>query len=382
MQLPSTADIVIVGAGIVGLGHAFEAWQRGARVLVVEQSTELTGASVRNFGHACITPQVGDAARFADVARSRWLDLAHRAGFFARESGTTVVARRPEEMDLLVEYAAGRDDTRLLTPAEVTERAGITDEVLGGAFLERDLQVDPREAAPAIAHWLASVGVRFAWRTTFLGVSAGVVSTSRGDIAADRVVVAVNHDVDRLYPALAEQARIERCHLHMLRVGPDVVRLKTPLFTGWSLLRYRGFAQCESATALRERLAADLPLGIELDLNQMYTSPPDGSLIVGDTHLRSSHLNPFAAQEGYEFLLDETRRLFGTAKLEVIETWQGIYATAPDTEFLIAEPEPGVQVVTVTTGIGMTTGLGIAPFVLDGAFEHLNQSPTPTFVTR
>ena len=367
MKLPGAVDVVVVGSGIVGLAHAYEAWSSGATVLVVEQSSEIVGASVRNFGHACITPQAGEAAGFAEVARGRWLELARRAGFFARESGTTVVARRPEELDLIAEFTAGRDDTVLLTPAQVRERADLHDTVLGGAFLERDLQVDPREAAPAIARWLESVGVQFAWRTTVHGVGAGLVSTSRGDVSAAVVVVAVNHDVDRLFPELAEDAGILRCHLHMLRVVPGAVRLKTPLFTGWSMLRYAGFAGCAAAEPLRRRLARDLPEGLELDLNQMYTMPPDGSLIVGDTHLRSTHENPFAAQRGFDFLLEETRQLFGAAHLEVAESWQGVYASAPDREFLIVEPEPGVHVVTVTTGIGMTTALGIAPHVLAGA---------------
>jgi hypothetical protein len=34
-------------------------------------------------------------------------------------------------------------------------------------------------------------------------------------------------------------------------------------------------------------------------------------------------------------------------------------------DFLIAQPYPGARVVSVTTGIGMTTALGIAPAVLD-----------------
>jgi hypothetical protein len=42
-----------------------------------------------------------------------------------------------------------------------------------------------------------------------------------------------------------------------------------------------------------------------------------------------------------------------------------VYADATTTDFLIAEPCPGVRVVSVTSGIGMTTALGLAPSVLD-----------------
>ena len=42
-----------------------------------------------------------------------------------------------------------------------------------------------------------------------------------------------------------------------------------------------------------------------------------------------------------------------------------MYAASPATDFLIAQPHPGARVVSVTSGIGMTTALGLAPTVLD-----------------
>ncbi|KAA9393146.1 TIGR03364 family FAD-dependent oxidoreductase [Kocuria coralli] len=364
MKIPENVDVLVVGSGIVGLAHAYEAWRQGARVAVVDAAATVHGASVRNFGHACITPQAGAASSFAEVARTRWLELAGKAGFFARESGTTVVARRPEEIALLEQFAAGRDDVELLDRAGVGRIVDVAEDALGGAFLPRDLQVDPREAAPAIARWLESVGVAFLWRATVASVATGTAYTSRGEISAERIVVCVNHDVDRLFPDLAEQYEVTRCRLHMLKVSGGPARPRTPVLTGWSLLRYAGFAGCPASADVRDALSRALPAGIEYDLNQMYTSPPDGTVIVGDTHARAVDAAPFQPWEGFDLLLDETRRLFPRLTLDIVETWQGVYATSPRTEFLIAEPIRDVHVVTVTTGIGMTTGLGIAPSVL------------------
>jgi len=42
-----------------------------------------------------------------------------------------------------------------------------------------------------------------------------------------------------------------------------------------------------------------------------------------------------------------------------------MYAESLMTDLLIAQPHPGTRVVSVTTGTGMTTALGIAPAVLD-----------------
>lgn len=368
-------DVLVVGAGIVGLGVAYEAMLRGARVAVVDRAAGVVGASVRNFGHACITPQTGEAAGYAQEARHRWLTLAPLAGFTARERGAHVVARRPEELAVLEEYRATGADVRLLDGSAIAAAVPVDPATAsGGAHLAQDLQVDPREAAPAIAAWLATQGVRFHWRTAALGIETGAVRTARGVIEADRIVVCTNHDVDQLFPALAEAAGAVRCRLHMLRAAiPLAFPLATPLLTGWSLLRYSGFAAMPSAEALRSALAASLPDGIRWDLNQMYTSPPDGSVIVGDTHEREVDAPPFQDEDGFRLLVAETERLFG-APLRVLDRWQGVYASSPRQEFLVEHPLPGVDVVTVTTGIGMTTGLGLAPSVLDAVpGQHADQ---------
>jgi glycine/D-amino acid oxidase-like deaminating enzyme len=45
-----SADIAIVGAGILGIAHAYAMARRGRSVVVFERSPQATGASVRNFG--------------------------------------------------------------------------------------------------------------------------------------------------------------------------------------------------------------------------------------------------------------------------------------------------------------------------------------------
>lgn len=70
-------------------------------------------------------------------------------------------------------------------------------------------------------------------------------------------------------------------------------------------------------------------------------------------------------------LVREARKLFGVTDIEVSERWQGVYTSAPDQEFLIEQPIEGTHVVTVTTGIGMTTSMGLAHSSVGNALDRL-----------
>ncbi|QJY51016.1 TIGR03364 family FAD-dependent oxidoreductase [Pseudonocardia broussonetiae] len=364
---------MVVGAGIVGLAHAVEAVARGLSVTVVERDERAVGASVRNFGHGCVTAQVGEALAFGERARGTWLRLGREAGFAALETGTVVVARAAEELAALEELATerGADDVVLLDAAGVGARVRVPG-ALGGAFLPRDLRVDPRAAAPAIAAWLAAQpGVAFRWATPVLGVAEGVVRTGRGDLHADRVVVCTGHDLDRLLPEVAEDAGLQRCVLQMLQVRVPGVRLDPALLTGSSMLRYPALSRTAGAQALRRRWESERPDLLGAVVNHMITQRPPGSdgagdLVVGDTHAYARTHPPFSDESLDDLLLAETRSLLGVpaSGVRVVHRWRGVYASAAG-EFLRAPVAPGVTAVSVTSGIGMTTAFGLAPSVLD-----------------
>lgn len=374
------ADLVVVGAGIVGLAHAVEGLARGLKVHVIERDERAVGASIRNFGHICTTAQSGQALAYALAAREHWLALAAKAGFGLRETGTVVVARTEAEMAVLEEFAGirGAEQARLLD-AEATRELfpPATAEVLGGAHLPLDLRVDPREALPAIAAWLESEGVRFSW-ATHVGaidpVADGIdVRASRGTIRSARVVHAAGHDIDRLFPQVAEEAAVRRCRLQMLEVAPPGdVEIGPAVLTGLSMLRYGGFAETTAAADVRTQLEATAPELLDVVMNLMLTQRPGtggrpGSIVLGDTHHYDRTHLPFDDEHVAELVLREGARLLG-APLTVRRRWRGVYADSPRTDFLIAEPFPGLRVVSVTSGIGMTTALGLAPTVLDQLF--------------
>jgi FAD dependent oxidoreductase TIGR03364 len=209
------------------------------------------------------------------------------------------------------------------------------------------------------------MGVQFAWNTHAGSVEEGVVHTSRGDFHGARIVYACGHNLDRGFPDIAEDYGVQRCLLQMLEVAPPGnVRIGPAILTGTGMLRYSAIAAMPSVAAVRAEIEEQQPELLDRVVNLMLTQRPDGSVVLGDTHHYDRTHQPFDDEGVAELLLREGSRLLG-AKLTVRRRWRGIYAESPATDFLIAQPHPGTRVVSVTSGIGMTTALGLAPTVLD-----------------
>jgi D-hydroxyproline dehydrogenase subunit beta len=360
------SDVLIVGAGIVGLAHASAALARGLSVIIIDRDDRAVGASVRNFGHCCVTAQSGELLDLALVAREKWIAHSAAAGFFSVASGALAIARSAAELAVLSELASTREpgQVELLTAADASDRvrSGAEHSIVGGAVLRDDLRVDPREAVSSLAAWLsAQQDVTMLWRTSFFGASDGVASTSRGEILADRTIVCVGHDLDYLYPELAARREVERCALQMMRVeAPSNLVLRPAVLTGTSMLRYPAFAETRAAAALRDEMESSRPDLLKIGANVMFTQRPNGTLIVGDSHRYGATINPFQAEKTSRILLGEVEKILGVESLTVKERWQGIYASSSRQPFLIEEVAPGVTVAIVTSGVGMTISFGLA----------------------
>jgi FAD dependent oxidoreductase TIGR03364 len=361
-------DLVVVGAGVLGLAHALEAMRRGLSVVVVERDQRAIGASVQNFGHACVTTQMGRVLECALAARRTWVALAAEIGFWLSEAGSVVVARGDDEMAVLQQFAERRDGAvRLLGRRELATLAPVDDDrVRGGAHLRADVRVDPREAVRALASWLDDRrGVEVRFSTNVVAVEPGAVRTSRGTVRCRWSVVCVGHDLDRLYPDLAAGSAVRRCSLHMVALGAPAGRRYEPaVLTGSSMLRHPGFRDCPATADLERRVLLETPEIGERGVDLMFTQRPNGDLVVGGTHAYGRTIEPFSEEALDDLVLREVRRLLGAERLVVKERWQGQQAAGPH-DFVVAAPHEDTRVVLATTGIGMTTAFGLAPQVLD-----------------
>ncbi|MEO8095365.1 MAG: FAD-dependent oxidoreductase [Pseudolysinimonas sp.] len=335
-------DVVVVGAGIVGLGHAWEAYRRGLTVAVVDRAAGIHGASARNFGHIAVTAQSGPALDYAEAGRATWKRLAVSADFALSSAGAIAVARSEAEYELLegLHFERGSRSAVLLSAHLVAESTPVIEQhIVGGAWLSRDLQVDSRTACARIAEWLAGCGVHFFWDTEVLEVEDGIVHTGRGDIAAGLIAVAINYAVDDLYPALPVWSDVNFCAVEVLAIrAPFEYELETPVLTGWSLAHGELFAQ-----------------------------RPNGDLLVGERPAVGGTAEP------EERLLGTTRELFGTGELIVRERWTGLCARGGD-DFFVHAPSDNVIVTSVVAASGMTTAFGFTASVMHEVYGRVRDS--------
>ncbi|MET3144089.1 UNVERIFIED_ORG: FAD dependent oxidoreductase TIGR03364 [Arthrobacter sp. UYEF10] len=364
-------DLIIVGAGIVGLAHAYEAHRKGYTVRVIERDARPNGASVRNFGHCCITAQDGELLETAYRSREGWLSAAKDVGFWAPPAGAYVVARSEAEMTVIEDLNGkrGSEAVSLMTAEAVKATLGGTPDptIVGGAHLPADLRVDPRSAPGEIADWLQNQkGVDIEWTTNVLGIGDGTVATSRGDFHACKVLVCVGHDMDHLYPELATRYQVQRSALQMaLAPAPSTYKLDAAVLTGTSMTRYDGFTAMPGAAAVKEEIYAQSPELIDMVANVMFARRPDGTVILGDSHVYGTTVAPFQDEWWTTRLVDEIAKIIG-APLKVTQRWQGVYASSPLTSLLVEDVDPKTRVITVTSGIGMTISFGIAAKTVEG----------------
>lgn len=371
-------DVAIVGAGIVGLAHAFEATRRGHRVVVIERDPRANGASIRNFGFITITGQQrGESWRLARRTRDIWMEVAPKAGIAVLQQGLLVPVRRPEAIAVLEAFLATEmgDGCTLLDGAVFHARFPQSGGALAALASAHDIRVESRTAIPALTGWLAQAkDVRFETGTAALRITADGVETSHGFVAAETVIICPGDDFASLYPERIAAYRSTRCRLSMLRLANPGFAFPSAIMSDLSLVRYAGYAELPEAAALRARLEAEQKAHLAHGVHLIAVQSADGTLVVGDSHHYADLPSPFAFAESEHLILDEFQQALGITPPPIVERWTGTYASAPDRTFFIDAPEPHVRLVMVTSGTGASTAFGIAEKTFNELFNRTHSA--------
>src|SRR5215813_494602 len=200
----TTADVVIIGGGIVGSSVAYHLAERGCNnILIVErEERQGMGSTAKSMG--------GVRAQFATPINIRMslysIDLfsrfeevtGHTAGY--RAQGYLFVATNERHLDYLrtnlrQQQACGVNNAEMVTREDILKTVPqlIGDDVVGGTFCPTDGFVDPYSVMTGFSKRSRERGVRLWLETDVTGIDVRQgkivgVETTRGYVSAPTVV--------------------------------------------------------------------------------------------------------------------------------------------------------------------------------------------------
>jgi glycine/D-amino acid oxidase-like deaminating enzyme len=203
LEFPKHADVVIIGAGIIGISTAIELQARGLDVVVVEKGEVAAEQSSRNWGWCRQMGRDPHEIPLIKVSLDLWRGMNKRIGAETgyRTCGIVYMADTEKE---LAQHQAWCDanvkqyglTSRMIATAEAAMLVpGATTTWKGGLFTYDDGRAEPSIAVPAMAEYFKSKGGKIFSHCAARGVErqAGCVCevvTERGTIKTQSVVLA------------------------------------------------------------------------------------------------------------------------------------------------------------------------------------------------
>jgi glycine/D-amino acid oxidase-like deaminating enzyme len=200
--MPSEADVVVVGAGIVGCATAYYLARRGLRVVVVERGAQPGEQSRKNWGFVRQQGRDPNEVPLMMEANRMWRGLEQELGAdiewvaggnLALAADETRVARFEQWLPIAREFGL---ETRLLRAHEL-ERVipGLGGRWAGGMHTPGDGHADPVKTTDAFARAAVAQGAIIHLDCAVQGVAThggavSAVNTERGEIRAPWVVCA------------------------------------------------------------------------------------------------------------------------------------------------------------------------------------------------
>ena len=352
-----TADVVIIGGGIIGTSIAYYLAKRGVsdvvlveRDLLAQATTGLSVGGIRQqFSHpANIRLSQHSLRVFKDFKEEFGVDIYFRAAgylFMAQEESTwrgflsSVETQRQHNVPVEV-----------LSPDEIKRRWPYlrVDDLVGGTFGPEDGYADPYLAAMGFADRARKLGVRMEEKTEVTGIRVRRdrvegVETSGGPISAPTVVNAAG-------PWSGEIARMARLDLPV-----------------------KPFRRQVFATSPFDAIPKPVPMIIDQDPG-FYFRGEEPNLLMGMSDPdEPSSFNTHVERDFMEKVTEAAvKRAPILEKAEIIRGWGGLYTITPDDNPIIGEM-PGIAGFFCAVGFsghgfqhGPAVGLMVSELILDG----------------
>jgi glycine cleavage system aminomethyltransferase T/glycine/D-amino acid oxidase-like deaminating enzyme len=229
-RLPASQQVVIIGAGIVGNSIAYHLTQLGETEIALLDKGPLPNPG-GSTGHASNFIFPVDHSKEMTALTLESMREYKDLGVFT-ECGGIEVARTEERMQELTRRVVsartwGIEPVSLLTPQEIKELVPFINEelLLGGFYTPGAGVVDSLRAATIMRERAVEAGMTVSANTEVLGIDVEHgrvqrVRTTRGDIEAERVVIACGCWSPRIARMAGAQIPLTPAVHQMIDIGP------------------------------------------------------------------------------------------------------------------------------------------------------------------
>ena len=374
-------DLIIVGAGILGISAAIQAVEQGLKVQVFEKDAQPVGATRRNFG------MVGTSTLSRPDAKWREYALATREFYRRIQAQTDIsfqqrnglyVANTELEWQVLNEFAQAAPDYQI--PVSLLSKQQLFDQYAylntktptrGGMVFHEDYSVEPHLVGLRLLQYAEKLGVDIQCNACVVqtqssqGIAQIRLATGQ-TYTANKVLICHGEVTQLLYPDLLQQKGLLRCTLQMALTKPLNVNLNASIYSGLSISRYPAFEICPSHQNLKNESQTGLvgQYGIHILIKQNQF----GQIILGDSHeyYPIEDLPQFNQREEInQFILQYCKENIGLELPEIESRWNGYYHTHPTELACVTEAESNIFLVSAIAGKGMTTGAGFMKEMLE-----------------
>ena len=348
-----SAQISVVGGGVIGLSVAWRLAAAGHRVVVIDPAPA-TGASWVAGG--MLAPIAEAWPGEEGLLTIGTASLAQWPGFAAdlpdprlRTDGTVVVAADAADaaqLEILAGHLArlGRTVESLTGQRLRRLEPSIGPGVRSGLLVAGDLAVDNRELLRSLITATRRAGVEFVTATASAVRPGAVTLADESTVECSVAVICAGAWSGRLHPALGTLIRPVKGEILRLRARPGA--LPPPRRTVRGLVESR----------------------------PVYLVPrADGELVLGATQYEAGFDTEVTVRGVADLLADAQRVLPGLAEYALIECAAGLRAGSRDNLPLIGWLEPGVLVATGHH----RNGFLLAPITASAVVELVDGKPLP-----
>ena len=373
-------DVIIVGAGALGIFHAYYALKTGKTVLLLEKDKKAQEATVRNFGQVVTSGHAPDSEwhHYGRVATALYKEIQEEFNIGIRNNGSCYIAATDSEMAVLEEmqqrFRASDYDCNLWTAQQVLQQYPSVQAsyAKGALFFPQEVSVEPETMIHKVLEYLQlKFKDRFSSRHScaVINVESGqnscvVTTADKNKYTAAHCIICSGRDFKILFPEVFEESGLVVSKLNMMATVPQPqIALPGNILTGLTIRRYESFTTCD---AYQQLDPADVPEDCtRYGIHILFKQRIDGSIIIGDSHEYATITEQDDLGQFYnemlinDIILREAKKIMHLDDWRIAQNWTGFYCQHDD-EIFVQQVSPQVHIVTGIGGKGMTTSAGFA----------------------